>query len=410
MKKFISVYIVPAICLQVFCIASSAQIRVLEKFDKLFLGENFDSSNAYWNTISNADNLLIVQDGEYIMHRKSNVSPFAVIGNFYNDLTVFKLIASLKLDKISASDGSIGLIFMAQPDGKGGFIFEINKNSYRLRQIEDNNYKFLTGTAKNGGWVESLFVKGLNISNLIEIRTSANKFDLLLNNNYLLEFNNMSYRSGNFGFIIGPSSKGKADFIYIFTTLKDKNDAYDDSEKNYGEEKINNSPATDILALAESIIMLKTQIDKLTEENDDLKQINQAIREGEKENEKQKENFENQIRVLELSLRKSSNSYDSLLKVNIDLNRYKEMVIGNDNGDLVINLSKNLKKEKINNNELSKANKLLRDTLAVIKFELKTLKSNKESTINIKNEKSIIDSVQEKKPIKKEFVLPKEIY
>ena len=37
------------------------------------------------------------------------------------------------------------------------------------------------------------------------------------------------------------------------------------------------------------------------------------------------------------------------MKVNTDLLKYKEMVKGNDNGDLVINLSKNLKNEKLLN-------------------------------------------------------------
>ena len=162
---------------------SFAQLTVIEKFDKLLLNENFDSSNTNWSTVSNAENLLIVQEGEYIMHRKSTLSPYAVMGNFNNDLSVFKLITSLKLDRTSAPEGSIGLIFMAQPDGKGGFIFEINKNSYRLRQINRGSYKYLSGTAKTSGWVESNFVKTLNLPNLVEVRKAQQKYDILLNNN-----------------------------------------------------------------------------------------------------------------------------------------------------------------------------------------------------------------------------------
>ena len=377
-----------------------AQLTVIEKFDKLFLSENFDSSNSYWSTVSNGDNLLIVQEGEYIMHRKTSVSPYAVMGNFPNDLSVFKMIASLKLDKISATDGSIGIIFMAQSDGKGGFIFEINKNSYRLRQISGASYKYLTGTAKNGGWVESPFVKGLNLPNLVEVRSSHHKYDLLLNTNYLMGFTEPAYTSGNFGFVIGPSSKGKADFIYIFTT----HDQQTGSDKiDTAETKNDHNPENDVLALAESIITLKTQVNKLTEDNEDLKQIIQAMRSGEKENEKQKQHYENQIKQLDGMIKKSSASFDSLMKMNTELMRYKEMVMGNDNGDLVINLSKNLKKEKANNEELLKTNKLLTDSLMLIKNELKNRQLK--STSPADNSK---DSVPQKKQEKKEFVLPKE--
>ncbi|MBK7969087.1 MAG: hypothetical protein IPK08_09215 [Bacteroidetes bacterium] len=46
---------------------------VKEKFDKLMLSENFDSINTYWTTLANAENLFIVQDGEYILQRKAQV-------------------------------------------------------------------------------------------------------------------------------------------------------------------------------------------------------------------------------------------------------------------------------------------------------------------------------------------------
>ena len=266
---------------------SFAQLTVIEKFDKLLLNENFDSSNTNWSTVSNAENLLIVQEGEYIMHRKSTLSPYAVMGNFNNDLSVFKLITSLKLDRTSAPEGSIGLIFMAQPDGKGGFIFEINKNSYRLRQINRGSYKYLSGTAKTSGWVESNFVKTLNLPNLVEVRKAQQKYDILLNNNYLMGFSEPAYTSGNFGFIIGPASKGKADFLYLFTTLKDSNNDADGLSNKTGDNS-ENTRESDVLALVESIITLKTQINKLTEDNDDLKQMLQAMRSGEKENEKLK--------------------------------------------------------------------------------------------------------------------------
>src|SRR5688572_33406692 len=59
----------------------SAQV-IKEKFDKLSISENFDSINTYWTTMANAENLFIVQDGEYILQRKFPTAPYAIIANF----------------------------------------------------------------------------------------------------------------------------------------------------------------------------------------------------------------------------------------------------------------------------------------------------------------------------------------
>ena len=381
---------------------------VTEKFDQLYIGENFDSSNSYWTTLSNNDNLLIVQEGEYIMHRKSSVSPYAVMANFNLELDGYRLVTSIKLDKSSAQDGSIGVIFMAQPDGKGGFVFEINKNhDYRLRQITGSSYRYMTGTPKDLGWVKNEVIKGLNLPNLVEIRIAEKKYDLFVNNSLLTSFEVLEYKTGGIGFIIGPASKGKADFLYLFTNEKAKQP----SENSVAEqEHKTTSPETDIISLAESIITLKTQLNKLQEENDDLKGIVAALKSGEKEQQATKQTFDKQIKNLEGQLKKASITFDSLMKVNTDLMKYKEMVKGNDNGDLVINLSKNLKNEKLLNDELNKSNKSLADSIVVLKNQIKVINlKNPEYIINKLNEKDFPVNKKETNPKKKEeFSLPKE--
>ena len=113
----------------IFCLLnfsfSNAQL-VTEKFDKMDLSENFDSSNGMWTFMANNENLFLVQEGEYILNRKTTVSPFAVIANYENNLTAFRLVTSIKIEKSVDANGSVGIIFMAQADGQGGFIFELN--------------------------------------------------------------------------------------------------------------------------------------------------------------------------------------------------------------------------------------------------------------------------------------------
>lgn len=335
---------------------------VTERFDKLFHSENFDSAGTYWTTVSNSENLILVQDGEYIMQRKAPASPFAVIGSFKNNLTSFRLVTSLKLQKANSEDGSLGIIFMAQAGGQGGFIFEINKQQqYRLRQISSGIYRYMTGEAKTGGWIKSTIMKPMGLPNLFEVRTSEKNYDLYLNNVLIISFSEIAYKSGDIGYIVGPGSKGSIDFMYLFTNQK--GNEIDITNNNSISENNESQPDNDILALAESIIGLKTQINKLTEENEELKQIISSMKSAENENANSKAESDKNIKKLEAQIKRNQVSYDSLLKVNEELSKYKDLVKGNDNGDIVINLSKSLKAEKLKNEALLKQNKELRDSI-----------------------------------------------
>ncbi len=376
---------------------------VNEKFDKLFLSENFDSTGTYWITVSNAENLLLVQDGEYILQRKASVSPFAAMGNFTNNLNAYRLVTSFKLDKALTDEGSIGIIFMAQLGGQGGFIFEINKvNQYRLRQITASRYNYLSGSSKEGGWVKSSAVKNPNIPNLFEVRTFDKKYDIYLNNVFLMSFSEIAYKTGDIGYIIGPSSKGKIDFLYLFTNQKGQEAASVTPENIDTKTNAPSTPENDVMALAESIIALKTQINKQNEDIEDYKQMIETLKSSENDNEDQRKQLQKTIKIQDVQIKKSQLSYDSLTKVNTELLKYKELVAGNDGGDLVINLSKNLKNEKLKSEELQKVNQQLRDSLSTY------LKTNPKGKGSSTTTQTSPDSSQQADPQKKEFVLPKE--
>lgn len=376
------------IFLLIACIAASLSVFsqenqglkavVIERFDRLFLSENFDSSSNYWTTVSNSENLILVQDGEYIIQRKAPTSSYAVIGNFKNNLTSFRLVTSLKLQKANTNDASLGIIFMAQSGGQGGFVFEINKlQQYRLRQINNGVYRYITGDVKTSGWIKSTILKSIGLPNLFEVRTAEKNYDIYLNNVLIISFSEISYKSGDIGYIVGPGSKGSIDFLYLFTNQKgnDIENANTSTDDNSATQ-----PDNDIMALAESIIGLKTQINKLTEENEDLKQIISSMKTAEKENSNSKAESDKNIKKLEVQIRKNQSSYDSLLKVNEDLTKYKELVKGNDNGDIVINLSKSLKAEKLKNEELIKLNKELKEGLPANQSTKKSLPAKSDTT------------------------------
>ena len=381
---------------------------VTEKFDKMDLSENFDSSNGMWTFMANNDNLFLVQEGEYILNRKTNVSPFAVIANYDNNLAAFRLVTSIKIERAADANGSVGIIFMAQADGQGGFVFEINtQKQYRLRQITASGYKHLTGEQKTGGWIKSSMINDLNVYNLLEIKTASRNYDIYLNNSYLMSFSEISYKTGRLGIVVGPGSKSKVDFMYLFSSSK-YNDAEEKETSPEGKPTnvtTKESGGPDIVELAESIIKLKTQINKLTAENDDYKRTIDAIKSADDDAEKEKKNYEKRIKDMQNQMLQKDASVDSIAKINKELLKYKDMVAGNENSDLIISLSKSIKTEK-------EKNKILADSLTLLKTELikqktssKNAKTNGSPNSNSENNKAPKDSTQQSK---KDFVLPKE--
>ncbi len=344
---------------------------IAEKFDRMVMSENFDTINSYWTTAANSENLFLVQEGEYILNRKSIASPYAIIAEYKNTLQNFRMVTSLNLERVTSDNGSLGIIIMAQPGGDGGFLIEINTlKQYRVRQISGTTYKYLTGEAKKGGWVTSKDVNIMNSYNLIDVRLLNRNYDLYINNTFMMSFTEIAYKTGNFGFIIGPGSKGRVDFLYLFTIGEQQ--AVTPNPGSEPKNEIANASATpDMIELAESIIKLKTQINKLTEQNEDLRRTIEVMKSEESEKASMQKDFDKTIKQYQSQAAKNQAAYDSLLKVNQGLLKYKEMVAGNENSDLIISLSKSLKTEKELTEKLKKENKALTDSLNVLKQQKK---------------------------------------
>ena len=361
---------------------------VNEKFDRLDMSENFDTSSGMWTFMSNSENLFLVQEGEYILNRKAPEKPYAIIANYDYNQPAFKMVTSLKIEKANDQNGSVGVMFMAQNDGNGGFFFVINTlKQFRLRQIVSGSYKYLTGDAKSGGWVKSNFINNLNVYNLLELRFSQRNYDIYLNNNLLMSFTEIAYKSGRFGYIVGPGSRAKIDFLYLFSASGKGEQTTSGGNSNQQQE---GSP--DVIQLAESIIKLKTQINKLQAENEELTRNLESVKSADQEDANERKLKDKTITDLQKQMVKKEASFDSLLKVNQALLKYKEMVAGNENSDLIITLSRSVKTEKEKNKQLS-------DSLQILKTELMKQKGAKATAPIEKNEPQKVNT---------EFTLPKE--
>jgi hypothetical protein len=216
-------------------------------------------------------------------------------------------------------------------------------------QIVGGSYRYITGSSKDNGWTKHNIINDPNFSNLIEIRCFKGSYDLYINSNFIRSFNEPNYRSGKFGLTIGPESRGKVDFLYVFTKASPDAIAASNEIK---KESTNSTTAPDLIELAESIIKLKTQINDLDEENEGLRKTISAMKTRDQEKDVTIRNLEKQEITYKDQLKKKDVSIDSLKKVIVTLERYREIVGDNSNGDIIINLSKALKTEKEKNQEL----------------------------------------------------------
>ena len=324
------------------------------------ISENFDSAGTVWQTMAAQDNLFIVQKGEYILQRRSKESPYAVVGDLSKEFNDFRLLTTIKLDKAEGPNSSVGLLFMAQAGGKGGFVLELNaKKEFRLRQISDGVYLYKTGSQHDGGWVKMPLSTKSDGFELIEIVCLDSKYDLFINKQFTFSFKDPGYSNGKFGYIIGPASRGKVDYLYIFEPSS--------ADEISTENITGNSQDPGVVALAESIIILKGQVNELNEENTSLRKTIAAMKSGEDEKEVSLKNNEKKISFLNNEIANKESTIDSLTKVNESLQKYKEIVGDKESGDIVISLSKNLKTEREKVDKLSKENAELRKLMGLPK-------------------------------------------
>lgn len=326
--------------------ANTLAQRVTDKFELMVFSENFDSPSEIWSVEANSDNLFVIQDGEYILSRKNIQTPYVVFAGLENPIGDCRMVASIRLEKNMGNEAHAGVLFMMQPEASGGFLVEMNKRKeYRIRQITAGVYRYLTGNPKNGGWTKCGAANEAGLNNIIEIKMSQGTYDLFINDTYQTSFYEPAYKSGNIGIVVGPDSRARVDFVYVFGKGP-ANSIETEQESNPLNSEETSSNDTEVIKLAESIIQLRTQINDLKKENEDLKRAMSTIRMSEGEKSSEIKSLESEIKSMQDLLSQKESEIVKLSSENNELLKYKEMAGGDENGDLVISLSKALKAEK----------------------------------------------------------------
>lgn len=327
----------------VFVLLQGSLFLCAQQVDEVYamqvFADDFSEENTLWDYLTTAENLFVLDKGEYFMHRRNDTKPYALVTNWKNDLTRFKIKTAVKLGPAKSSEQTIGMIFYIQSDGKGALVFEINKDrKFRVKQLVGAYYKFLTGDVTDAGWVKSKHIDASGGYNLLEVRSSGGNNDFYINDNYVASAKVEDYAPGALGIIIGPDTKAKADYFYVYATR-----AISDSvlaNRQFGE-----------LTQSEKIDFLFAENEKLKKKiaQDNIELVKQQ---ADLKISRMEEVVENKDLEIEQ------------LKIEVDrLSKYKNSVIKEMDEDVFLTLSNSVKEQIEVNKKLNKTISSLRDSL-----------------------------------------------
>ena len=316
------------------------QQTVHNKLNQLMLDESFSELNDIWPVLTNDDNFFVFDDGEYFMNRTKVGSPYAIMGNWENDLNSFSIRTSLMLGPVESMRQSLGLILRASSDGQSALICDINKfHRFRIRQLVDGKYVIVSTEGKEG-WIKNTAIKGINEYNDINIKTNGTDHDLYINGVLIYSFRVEGLIAGSFGLFIGPETKGRIDFISIHA-----DELYRDKSKIY---------------------LTDDEVRKLISDNEKLTQeLEQSLDARALE-------LQNAIRILENQLKTMRLINEQLDKENTEYAVIKSAVDTN-HVNLLMDLSHKVINNTLENRQFKIENKLLTDSLVKVKLHFENL-------------------------------------
>jgi len=267
---------------------------------------------------------------------------------------------SLKLDEDNRKLASAGVIVMAQEDGKGAFLIEINgKRQYRINKYNGFAFKPIDS------WKKDKIIKSRGEFNTIAIHTENKKYDLYINNEFITSFSEVSYKKGKVGVYIGADCKANFDYVRVYVTNKERQRLKESQKK---EATVKKDPVLTVV-----ITKLRGQIIELGIQRDSLKEVLRLLK---KENRKkqgswsvQKLRKENRGLKAELKRLKKENAY--LVTENADLRDFKETIENGESGDIIITLTKALEEERERVAILASENEKLQNEIKKLKERLK---------------------------------------
>ena len=420
-----------------------AQEILVDDFTNQIIHENFYEKTDVFPIQKSGENFFIIDDNEYLVSRNNSNSEYAIILESDIISNLF-LKTSFRLGPSKNKEASIGVIIKADIEFNRAIILEINrKGEYRIKELSNDKYIFLTGKTRKNGWVRNKSINKENLHNEIEVRNKKNNLNFIINGNLISTLELKRFNKGYCGLLIGADTKARIKYYYLNSNGNEKilekktkannkieQELIDDKKTFKNSEEINdikneNRYLKESLKSIEAIKLINSELEQ---GNIQLKKINKEsktkINDLENNINLKDSEFDKQLNIKTKKIQdvKKSNSeileknnslnleitnikeeiknlQDKLEKTSSSLSISQEKLKGTNNKlvDLNANYQKLLEKITSKNSQINSVNNDLKNT----KKSLETLKNN-----NLNEKNLLIDNknkleIKLKKDIKK---------
>ena len=401
-----------------------AQEILVDDFTNQIIHENFYEKTDVFPIQKSGENFFIIDDNEYLVSRNNSNSEYAIILESDIISNLF-LKTSFRLGPSKNKEASIGVIIKADIEFNRAIILEINrKGEYRIKELSNDKYIFLTGKTRKNGWVRNKSINKENLHNEIEVRNKKNNLNFIINGNLISTLELKRFNKGYCGLLIGADTKARIKYYYLNSNGNEKilekktkannkieQELIDDKKTFKNSEEINdikneNRYLKESLKSIEAIKLINSELEK---GNIQLKKINKEsktkINDLENNINLKDSEFDKQLNIKTKKIQdvKKSNSeileknnslnleitnikeeiknlQDKIEKTSSSLSISQEKLKGTNNKlvDLNANYQKLLEKITSKNSQINSVNNDLKNT----KKSLETLKNN---NLNEKN-------------------------
>ena len=418
-----------------------AQEILVDDFTNQIIHENFYEKTDVFPIQKSGENFFIIDDNEYLVSRNNSNSEYAIILESDIISNLF-LKTSFRLGPSKNKEASIGVIIKADIEFNRAIILEINrKGEYRIKELSNNKYIFLTGKTRKNGWVRNKSINKENLHNEIEVRNKKNNLNFIINGNLISTLELKRFNKGYCGLLIGADTKARIKYYYLNSNGNEKilekktkannkieQELIDDKKTFKNSEEINdikneNRYLKESLKSIEAIKLINSELEQ---GNIQLKKINKEsktkINDLENNINLKDSEFDKQLNIKTKKIQdvKKSNSeileknnslnleitnikeeiknlQDKLEKTSSSLSISQEKLKGTNNKlvDLNANYQKLLEKITSKNSQIKSVNNDLKNT----KKSLETLKNNNlnEKNLLIDNKNNLEEKLKETK-------------
>ena len=389
------------------------------------INEDFSSENHDFPIIRENDNYFILDEDEYLTIRENNKSEYAII--IENSLAENSYLKTKFKLGPSKNNTSVGIIASADKNFTKALVVEINKKGeYRIKQLNTNNYIYLSGKKRKNGWVRNKNINKENEYNILELIDNKNNITLKINDKLIQTFDLKINKSGYYGLLLGKYAKARVSYYYLNSDkaqpkvkkeIVKNNFSNNSNPLNKNEISNNNKEQNNNSKYLYKIENLEVTIKGLTNKlNSKTEEHNKQLESKELE----LKNSKNEIQKFE-NLVKDIINKDGILSLEIEelkkdlaLSVQKAKVVKEKNNVLFKkNTDLNIELKEYQNNFTSLNNKLLKAQKDNIKKsdislndqkEIKDLKSKidrsnsiiKEIRSELKNTNSLLNNLKEK--------------